>query len=195
MEDLAIATDSSKVPSPIERSPLDFANKNPSQQLTGGNEIEDKGLAEESAAMGPRVIKERRKRGNDGVDTNAPPKALRRDHDEFQPTQSTIRGKSLAAMEIGMGSTCPAPTSWDMPVDVSDLDPLSFADPQSIHTENVAHAFNVSEDTLNHFKMRGFGILLEECTKADTKHEGILVEHKFHHNRCPLVDYNIELLT
>ncbi|GKD12865.1 hypothetical protein Tco_1197272, partial [Tanacetum coccineum] len=28
-----------------------------------------------------------------------------------------------------------------------------------------------SGDTLNRFKIRGFGILLEACTKADTKHD------------------------
>nr|GEV97552.1 transposase (putative), gypsy type [Tanacetum cinerariifolium] len=43
MEDPAMATDSSGVPSPIERSPLDFANENPSQQSIGGNETEDQG--------------------------------------------------------------------------------------------------------------------------------------------------------
>nr|GEU46391.1 hypothetical protein [Tanacetum cinerariifolium] len=117
MEDPAMATDSFGVPSTIERSPLDFANENLSQQSTGGNRTEDEGLAEENVAIGPCVIKECHKRGNDGVDMNAPPKVLRRDLAEFQPTQSTIGGKSLAAMEIGMGSTCPAPTSQDIPVD------------------------------------------------------------------------------
>nr|GEU70379.1 hypothetical protein [Tanacetum cinerariifolium] len=90
MEDSIAAADSSGVPSTIERSPLDFANENPSQQSTWGNGTEDQGqetvapevpppenvttmgvapeagLVEEIAAMGPRVIKERRKRGNDG---------------------------------------------------------------------------------------------------------------------------------
>nr|GEV28938.1 C1-like protein [Tanacetum cinerariifolium] len=74
-------------------------------------------LAEEIAATGSRVIKERRKRGNDGVDTNAPPKVLRRDHVASQPTQSTIGGKSLTAMGLGMGSTCHVPTSRDTPVE------------------------------------------------------------------------------
>nr|GEV79400.1 hypothetical protein [Tanacetum cinerariifolium] len=164
MEDPATATDSSRVPSPIERSSLDFANEIPSQQSTGGDGTEDQGqgtvalevpppenvatkgvapeagLAEEIAAMGPCVIKECRKRGNDRVDTNAPPKVLRRDHAESQLTQSTIEGKSLAAMRIGMGSTCPVPTSRDTLVDVSDADPLSFANPQSTPTENVAQS-------------------------------------------------------
>nr|GFD60955.1 hypothetical protein [Tanacetum cinerariifolium] len=45
------------------------------------------------------------------------------------PAQSTIGGKYLAAMGLGMGSTCPVPTSRDTPVDVSDPDLLSFVDP------------------------------------------------------------------
>nr|GEV47401.1 hypothetical protein [Tanacetum cinerariifolium] len=164
MEDLATATDSSRVPSTIERSPLDFANENPSQQLTGGNETEDQGQeavapevpppenvtttgvapeagqAEGIAVAGPRVVKECRKRVNDRVDTNAPPKVLRRDHADSRPTQTTNGGKSLTAMGLGMGSTYPIPTSWDTPVDVSDSDPLSFADPQSFPIANVSQS-------------------------------------------------------
>nr|GEY12608.1 hypothetical protein [Tanacetum cinerariifolium] len=134
----------------------------PSQQSTDGNATKDQGQgsvspkvrppenvattgvvpeagqAEEIAAIGPYVIKECHKRGNDKVDTNAPSKVLRRDHAESQLTQSTIRGKSLAAMEIGMGSTCPVLTSRDAPVGVSDPDLLSFTNPYSIPTKNVA---------------------------------------------------------
>nr|GEX29996.1 hypothetical protein [Tanacetum cinerariifolium] len=130
MEDPTAATDSSGIPSTIERSPLDFANENPSQQSIRGNETEDQGqevvapevpppenvtttgVAPEAgqvegiAATGPRVIKERRKKGNDGVDTNAPPKVLRRDHADSRPIHSTIGGKSLVAMGLGMGSIC-----------------------------------------------------------------------------------------
>nr|GEU68426.1 hypothetical protein [Tanacetum cinerariifolium] len=130
MEDPATATYSSGVPSTIERSPLDFTNENPFQQLTRGNETKDQGLVEEIAAMGPRVIKERIKRGNDGVDTNAPPKVLRKDHADSRPTQSTVGGKSLASMGLGTGSTIPVPTSQETPLDVSDPDPLSLANPQ-----------------------------------------------------------------
>nr|GEY80624.1 hypothetical protein [Tanacetum cinerariifolium] len=161
MEDPTTATDSFRVPSTTERSPLDFSNENLSQQSTGGNRTEDQGqetvapevpslenitttgvapeagLAEEIAAMGPRVIKERRKRGN-GVDTNAPPKVLRRDHADSQPTQSTVGGKSLAATGLGMGSTFPVSTSQKTPVDVSDPNPLSFANPQSSKGATVA---------------------------------------------------------
>nr|GEX03013.1 hypothetical protein [Tanacetum cinerariifolium] len=64
------------------------------------------GQAEGIAAMSPRVIKERRKRGNH---------------------ESTLGGKSLMAMGLVMGSTCPVPISRDAPVDMSDPDTLSFA--------------------------------------------------------------------
>nr|GEU70025.1 hypothetical protein [Tanacetum cinerariifolium] len=169
MEDPAAATDSSGIPSTIERSPLDFANENPSQQSTGGHGPEDQGQeavapevpplenvttmgvgpeasqAEGIAATGPHVIKERRKRSNDGVDTNAPLKVLRRDHADSRPTQSTHGGKSLAAMGVGMGSTRPVPASRGASVDVSDPDPLSFANPQSLPTTDVAQERPLSE--------------------------------------------------
>nr|GEZ00186.1 hypothetical protein [Tanacetum cinerariifolium] len=158
MEDPATATDSSGVPSTIERSPLDFAYKNPSQLSTGPEDQEatvpkvpppenvaTTGVALEAApakrvaATSPVVVKERRKRGHDGVDTNAPPKVLRRDHADPRLTESTHEGKSLAAIELGMGSTCPVPASQGAHVDVSDPDPLSFACPQSRPSADVTY--------------------------------------------------------
>ncbi|GKF71425.1 hypothetical protein Tco_0207539, partial [Tanacetum coccineum] len=41
MEEPATATESSGTPSTIERSPLDFANENPSQQITRDDGTED----------------------------------------------------------------------------------------------------------------------------------------------------------
>nr|GEX66020.1 hypothetical protein [Tanacetum cinerariifolium] len=86
------------------------------------------------------VVKEHRKRGHDGVDINAPPKVLRRDHVDPLPTKSTRGGKSLAAIELGMGSTHPVLASQGAPVDVSDPDPLSFADPQSRPSADVTQS-------------------------------------------------------
>nr|GEY82068.1 hypothetical protein [Tanacetum cinerariifolium] len=63
--------------------------------------------------------------------TGVAPKAGQAEGIAATGPRSTIGGKSLAAMRLGMGSTCPVPTSWDTPVDVSDPDPLSFADPSS----------------------------------------------------------------
>nr|GEW62723.1 hypothetical protein [Tanacetum cinerariifolium] len=133
MEAPAVATESSRTTSAIERSPLDFANENPSQQSTWGDEMEDQGqetmapevpslenitttgialetgLVGKIADMGLGVIKNHCKRGNDEVDANAPPK--------------------------------------ETPADVSDLDPLSFANPQSIPKQDVVQwGVAVAED-------------------------------------------------
>nr|GFB43785.1 hypothetical protein [Tanacetum cinerariifolium] len=56
------------------------------------------GQAEGIAATGPHVLKERRKRGNDGVDKNAPLKVPRRGHADPRPTESTRGRKYLAAI-------------------------------------------------------------------------------------------------
>nr|GEZ38329.1 hypothetical protein [Tanacetum cinerariifolium] len=54
----------------------------------------------EAASMGPVVNKRCRKRGNEGAEANAPPKVLRKDHVASRPSQSTLGGKSLDAIEI-----------------------------------------------------------------------------------------------
>nr|GEY86065.1 hypothetical protein [Tanacetum cinerariifolium] len=83
-----------------------------------------------------------RKRGHDGVDTYAPPKVLRRDHADPRPTESTRGGKSLTAIELGMGFTRPILAPQGAPVDVSDPDSLSFADPQSRPSTDVTQSSN-----------------------------------------------------
>nr|GEW82175.1 transposase (putative), gypsy type [Tanacetum cinerariifolium] len=98
------------------------------------------GPAERVAATDLHAVKERRKRGHDGVDTNAPPKLLRRDHVDPRPTESTRGGESLASIELGMGSTRPSPTPQGVSADVSDSNPLSFADPQSRPSTDVARS-------------------------------------------------------
>nr|GEW57742.1 hypothetical protein [Tanacetum cinerariifolium]GEW63115.1 hypothetical protein [Tanacetum cinerariifolium] len=118
MEDPAAATDSSGVPSIIERSPLDFANKaGAADQGTMAPEVPppedvptirgapEAGQAKGVAATDPSAVTKSRKRGHDGVDANAPPNVLRRDHADPRPTGSTRGGKSLAAIELGMAST------------------------------------------------------------------------------------------
>nr|GEY89459.1 hypothetical protein [Tanacetum cinerariifolium] len=136
MEDPAATTDSSGVPSTIERSLLNFANENHAQQSTGpkdqGQEIVapevpppenvtttgaalEAGQAEGIAAMGPHVAKERHKRGND-------------------------RREIPCCHRVRKGSTRLVPVSQGAPVDVSDPDPLSFADPQSRPSANVTQS-------------------------------------------------------
>nr|GEV60377.1 transposase (putative), gypsy type [Tanacetum cinerariifolium] len=153
MEDPAAATDSSGVPSTIERSPLDFANEVgasdqgatapevlPSEDVPTIRGALEAGQAEEVTTTDPSAVTESRKRGHDGADANAPPKVLRRDHADPRPIGSTRRGKSLAAIELGMASTRPVPVPKSAPTDVSDPNPLSFADPQSHHPANVAQS-------------------------------------------------------
>nr|GEV80649.1 hypothetical protein [Tanacetum cinerariifolium] len=123
MEDLAKKIDSSGIPSSIERTT---------------RVAPETGLVEKIATMGPRVIKECRKRRNDGVDVNAPPKVLRKNHADSRPTQSTVGEKSLSSMGLEMGSTFLVPTPWETHADVSDLDPLSFTNPQSSKGAAVA---------------------------------------------------------
>nr|GEV57274.1 hypothetical protein [Tanacetum cinerariifolium] len=143
------ATDSSGVPSTIERSPLDFAHEaGASDQGAAASEIplsEDvpatvasgAGQAEETATMDPPTVLESRKRGHDGTDVNAPPKSLRRDYADPQPSGSSHGGKSLAAIQLGLASTV---VPEDAPVGVSDPDPLSFADAPSRYPADVAQS-------------------------------------------------------
>nr|GEX03843.1 transposase (putative), gypsy type [Tanacetum cinerariifolium] len=141
MDEPAVATDSSGVSSTIEKSPLDFANEGgASDQGTAAPEMPSPkgvpatatpgvGQAEEAVAAGPSVARKSRKRGHDGVDANAPPKSLRRDHADLRPSCSSHGGKSLAAMQLCLASN--AFVSEGAPANVSDLDPLSFADAPS----------------------------------------------------------------
>nr|GEU36476.1 transposase (putative), gypsy type [Tanacetum cinerariifolium] len=125
MKEPAAATDSSGVPSTIERSPLGFANENPSQQSTGP---EDQEVAAPevpppenvtTAGVAPKACQAK------GLLLRVPLWS------KNAAREGTMGGKSLAAIELGMGSTRLVYASHGAPVDVSDLDPLSFADPQS----------------------------------------------------------------
>nr|GEW17685.1 hypothetical protein [Tanacetum cinerariifolium] len=147
MDDPAAATDSSSVPSTIEKSPLDFADEaGISDQGTVAPEMlpfEDvpaidapgAGQAEEVVATDRPAATESRKRGRDGTDRNAPPKSLRRDHADSRPTGSSHGGKSLAAIQLGLASTVFVPEN--APAGVSDPNPLSFADPPSRHPADI----------------------------------------------------------
>nr|GEW52126.1 hypothetical protein [Tanacetum cinerariifolium] len=126
MDEPAVATDSSGVPSAIEKSPLVLAHEDgASDQGTAALEMpppEDVpataapgvGQAEEAVEVEPPVARESRKRGHDKVDANAPPKSLRRDHADLRPSGA--------------------------PADVSDPDPLSFADAPLRHPVDVAQS-------------------------------------------------------
>nr|GEY65475.1 hypothetical protein [Tanacetum cinerariifolium] len=85
-------------------------------------------LEKETVSIRALVNKRRRKRGPDKAKANAPPKVLRKDHVASHLSQSTLGGKSLAAIGIRTGSTVSAPATQETPVyaeGVSDPDPLS----------------------------------------------------------------------
>nr|GEW75986.1 transposase (putative), gypsy type [Tanacetum cinerariifolium] len=150
MDAPAAATDSSGVPSAIERSPLDFADEAeafgretatlemplpeevPITTVPGGNQ------AAETVAVEPPAVRESRKRGHEGIDANAPPKSLRRDHADLRPSGSSRGGKSLAAMQLCLASNIFMYEG--VPADVSDPDPLAFADAPSPHPVDVAQS-------------------------------------------------------
>ncbi|GKB67644.1 hypothetical protein Tco_0929056 [Tanacetum coccineum] len=122
MEDTIVASGSSGTSAAIEKSPLDFADENPPLVITERGDIETT----------------RRKRGNEGTEANAPPKVLRKDHVASRPSQSTLGGKSLAAIEIEAGSAVPAPATQETPV--SDPDPLSYAEPRPTPEQDIAQS-------------------------------------------------------
>nr|GFC57076.1 hypothetical protein [Tanacetum cinerariifolium] len=146
MDEPAVATDSFGVPSAIEKSPLDFADEaEASGQETAAPEVPPPGEVPvatvpggdqaASVAMEPPLVQESRKRGRERIDANVPPKSLRRDHADFQPSGSSRGGKSLAAMQL-----CLAFNIFmyeGVPADVSDPDPLAFADAPSPRPADV----------------------------------------------------------
>nr|GEV80734.1 hypothetical protein [Tanacetum cinerariifolium] len=119
MEDPTVATDSSGMPSTIERSPLDFDNENISQQST---RPEDQG--QEAGAPEVSLLK-------NVTTTRVAPEAGQAEGITVTGPPSTHGGKPFVAMGLGMGSTHPVSASRGAPIDVRDLNPLSFADPQS----------------------------------------------------------------
>nr|GEV40356.1 hypothetical protein [Tanacetum cinerariifolium] len=146
MEDPAATTDSSGVPSTIKRSPLNFANEaGASDQGAAAPEVSpledvpaasapEVGQAEEVAATDSSAATESSKRGRDRADVNAPAKVLRRDYADPRPTGSIRGEKSLAAMELGMASTRPAPVPKVLP---SSQGTAAVGDPKS---ENASFA-------------------------------------------------------
>nr|GFB16028.1 transposase (putative), gypsy type [Tanacetum cinerariifolium] len=159
MDEPAVATDSSGVPSAIEKSPLDFADEaEASGRETAAPEMPPpeevplatvlgSGQAVEAVVAEPPTVRESRKRGPDGVDANAPPKSLRRYHTD-RPSGSSRGGKSLAAMQLCLNSN--VFMSEGIPDDVSDPDPLAFAGAPSHPPVDVAQSsqgVTVAEDS------------------------------------------------
>nr|GEX69210.1 hypothetical protein [Tanacetum cinerariifolium] len=168
MDEPALATDSSGVPSAIEKSPLDFAYEaEASGRETAAPEmpppeevplvtVPGAGQAVEAVVAEPHTVQESRKRGPEGVDANAPPKSLRMDHTDH-PSGSSRGGKSLAAMQLCLDSN--VFMSEGVPDDVSDPDPLAFADAPSHPPVDVAHLLDTPkacQDLVDHAAPAGY---------------------------------------
>nr|GFB86083.1 hypothetical protein [Tanacetum cinerariifolium] len=93
-------------------------------------------------AVEPPTVQESRKRGRKGIDANAPPKSLRRDHADLHPSGSSRGGKSLAAMQLCLASNIFVYEG--VPADVSDPDPLAFVDAPSPHHADVIRQYNIN---------------------------------------------------
>nr|GEY34742.1 hypothetical protein [Tanacetum cinerariifolium] len=114
-----------------ERSPLDFADEaEASGRETAAPEMPPPKDVPITAAPGAGQAAEAV-----GIDANAPPKSLRKDHAD-RPSGSSLGGKSLAAMQLCLASN--VFMSEGVPADVSDPDPLSFVGAPSSHPADVA---------------------------------------------------------
>nr|GFA29354.1 hypothetical protein [Tanacetum cinerariifolium] len=149
MDEPAVATDSSGVPSTIEKFPLDFADEaEASGRETAAPEmpppeevplatIPGSGQAVEAVVAEPPTVRESRKRGPEGVDANAPPKSLQRDHTD-RLSGSSHGGKSLAAMQLCLDSN--VFMSEGISDDVSDPDSLAFTGASSHPPVDIAQS-------------------------------------------------------
>nr|GEX82109.1 hypothetical protein [Tanacetum cinerariifolium] len=113
MDEPAVATDSSGVPSAIEKSPLDFANED--------------GTFDRGTVAPEMPLPE-----------DVPATAAPGDHADLRPSGSSYGGKSLAAMQLCLASN--VFVSEGAPANVSDPDPLSFADAPLHHPVGVAQS-------------------------------------------------------
>nr|GFB22279.1 hypothetical protein [Tanacetum cinerariifolium] len=150
MDEPATATDSSGVLSAVEKSPMDFAHEDgafdqgttapevPPPEDVPATAAPEVGQSKGAVVAEPPVARESRKKGHDRIDVTAPPKSLRRYHAGLRPSGSSHGGKSLAAMQLCMAFN--VFVSKGAPADVSDPDPLSFADAPSHHPVNVAQS-------------------------------------------------------
>ncbi|GJU84770.1 hypothetical protein Tco_1292316 [Tanacetum coccineum] len=175
MEELATTTESSGTLCAIEKSPLDYDNENPSQQITEGDDTGEQvseivapetpppgnvsvmgatlevGLEEPVAAMRPPVSKKRRK-------------------------MEHCRRKSLALIGLEAGSTLSASVSQETPTDVSNPNLLSYAKSQSTPKRDIAQSSKATTTRLRDPSKRG-----RDKKKLDQEIKSLkVVESKVH---------------
>nr|GEU71765.1 kinase-like domain,concanavalin A-like lectin/glucanase domain protein [Tanacetum cinerariifolium] len=141
MEDPAVATDSSGEAVAPEVPPP--------ENMTTTGVAPEAGQMEGMAATSPHVIKERRKRGDDGFDTNAPPKGAAAAGDpksENTSFTSMVRSsESIYQPEWGVTNDC----RLDAPEACQDLvdhiaPPGYFSEPRHLHNDDFLKQYNVN---------------------------------------------------
>nr|GEU41623.1 hypothetical protein [Tanacetum cinerariifolium] len=145
MDDPAAATDSSGVPSTIERSLLDFSHEAgasdqgtvspemPPSEDVPATDVPEAGQAEGTAATDPPTAPESRKRGRDKTDVNAPPKSLRRDNADPRPSRSSHGGKKSCCHTTGFGLMLPSTAAVGDPESKNASSPVEVGSPESIY--------------------------------------------------------------
>ncbi|GKE91571.1 hypothetical protein Tco_1572666, partial [Tanacetum coccineum] len=128
MEDATGLSSSSRTPSTVEKSPLDFSNKDSPRRITECDGTENQGQETVSPEVPPRENVP-----TVGVTSEI---GLEKEVATMGPL-STIREKST---RLDTGSTLSAPTLQETPANVSDPDPLSYAKPQSIPEREIAQS-------------------------------------------------------
>nr|GEY63624.1 hypothetical protein [Tanacetum cinerariifolium] len=169
MEEPAAATDSSGVPSTIERSPLDIANETgasdqgtmalevPQPEDVQATSVPKAGQAEEVAATDPFAATKSHKRGHDGADVNAPLKILPSkssqgttvagDLDSVNASFTSVVGypESIYRPEWGVanGSMLDTPEACQNLVD-HVAPPGYFSELRHLHNDDFLRQYNVN---------------------------------------------------
>nr|GEU48841.1 hypothetical protein [Tanacetum cinerariifolium] len=116
IEDTVRASESSGMPSTLEKLPLDFANEDPPQMITESGGAE--GQVHDELAHGNLSVEDASQRGKEDTEANALPKVLKKDHAPFRPAQGTLGGESLGPVGLDTGSTVFMTATHDAPTSV-----------------------------------------------------------------------------
>ncbi|GJT63995.1 hypothetical protein Tco_1015475 [Tanacetum coccineum] len=154
MVDATELSTSSRTPSTVERSPLDFSNEDAPPLVTQGAKagahrptvaeqeipviddaeameaVVEPDLEREVISMGPTIKKRRQQRDAGEGGSNAPAKVLRKDHNAARAEYNARGGKSLADLSVDTEPAIHVHETQEPPVateSVSDPDPLLYA--------------------------------------------------------------------
>ncbi|GKD77264.1 hypothetical protein Tco_1339885 [Tanacetum coccineum] len=134
MEDATVASGSSETPSTVEKSPLDFANEDSPQRITEGDGMTGQAQDELSQETPPEEV---------ATTTEVVQEPRLEKEVAAMGRHSTRGGKSLAAMGLGADFTFTSAVQ-DAPADVSDPEPLSYAEPHPYSQQDIAQSSIVS---------------------------------------------------